>query len=201
MNPGATTLSGIPAPAHSGLTATLRHHRFKACLALPYRSRGPFPAAIASFPAAIAVASSMFRQASTIRGSVGLNEAIEDTSTARGAGLFFSSGRNPSSVATAPKKLTASMVSAGPPPAFATIASIFPPESRVTPSISCATACAGGQIRDHIRIVKIAGYDAIALFPQMTRGGCADAGSSASDDIGSLHDKHSKADGFRRTAK
>jgi DNA-binding transcriptional LysR family regulator len=35
MTPGATTFSGIPAAAHCGLAATLRHQQFNACLALP----------------------------------------------------------------------------------------------------------------------------------------------------------------------
>ena len=54
--------------------------------------------------------------------------------TARGAGPAPRSGRNPSSVATAPKKFNESIVSGGPPPALAMIASILPPDRRVTPS-------------------------------------------------------------------
>src|SRR5437879_8102433 len=47
INPGATTFSGIPAPAHCGVIATLRHHRFNACLALEYKSLANFIASAA----------------------------------------------------------------------------------------------------------------------------------------------------------
>ena len=59
-NPSAITFSGIPAPAHCGSTATFRHQRFNACLALPYKSK-PFPATIAPLAATIAARSSRFR--------------------------------------------------------------------------------------------------------------------------------------------
>src|SRR5215469_11807321 len=99
MNPGASAFSVIPAPAHSALTAALRHQQFNAYLALAYRSKptlSPWTAVILSKGAVllansnaapIALRSSRFRQASTIAGSVGVYEAIEDTTTARGAGL------------------------------------------------------------------------------------------------------------------
>jgi hypothetical protein len=66
------------------------------------------------------------------------NAATEDTATARGAELAFRSGRNPSSVVTAPKKLSERLVSGGSPPAFATMASIRPSDRRVTPSTKAA---------------------------------------------------------------
>src|SRR5262249_51555101 len=116
MRPGPTTLSVMPAPAHSGLLAAFRHQQFNANLALLYKANPTCTACsgvicsrgatcVASFVAApIARGPSRLRQASTSSGWVGVKEAIEDTTTARGAGLNPRSGRKPSRVATAPKK-------------------------------------------------------------------------------------------------
>ena len=91
------------------------------------------------------------------------SDAIEDTATARGAGLCANSGRSPSSVATAPKKLSERLVSGGPPPALATTASIHPPgETRHAPDEGRA-AVSGRQIGHHIGIVKVAANNAAAL--------------------------------------
>jgi hypothetical protein len=61
------------------------------------------------------------------------SDAIEETATARGAGLFARSGRSPVSVATAPKKLSERLFWGGPPPALATTASIRPLQDATRP--------------------------------------------------------------------
>ena len=100
------------------------------------------PASTSACARASAAGSSPSSIAATSSSSCAWNDAIELVTTALGAPEPAISGRNPSSVATAPKKFTLTVAGTGSAlPAFAMTASTGPSARRATPSTSSARPC------------------------------------------------------------